>query len=191
MFYILILHGSNTLASRTATKSVDITFSTKLSVPTLKPYNIHVSQMKPGNYLLNWNFSKNTFESVIFMYHVETSATIKVNYLISVSQISLLCVRGGAIYTYNGLKNSTNAGQSFPNINVKSTSNSVGYIELDRLLTPVAVPLTYQSWSPYFGDDSFMDDGQLIFNFPDLKKIQDDGGAICTGSATVLFQPEI
>ncbi|EDG4102316.1 hypothetical protein GCR67_23125, partial [Salmonella enterica] len=169
--------------------------STNISVATMtKELNVRVRMLIPweqhggvgfyakivglDNISLKWDDSSKTFSPVKKKFRIISNGPIDMKYRVIVNSIFLSCSQDTSAIIFNAISPS-----QFPNVLYKTDKN--GIKEINVVGTSFYGVMDYISWTPEFGDNSSISEGEFEFKFPNLSGVYKSGGGRCYGGISI------
>lgn len=186
---VLLFFSMSCFSATTITNTVSV--NAIIPADPISSYEIKVTLDRPANFLnLIWDETLQSFKNVVVGYTIQTSAPSsalsKMQYNVGVRSMFFECSTQKSVMTYRGID--MNGVNGFYPIQHRQTGHSIE-INTDTIVGDIKsdTSANYLTYNPAEGGDVVASSGWFEFKFPSLSQEKADGGAICSGSANLIF----
>ncbi|EPC0894203.1 hypothetical protein ACRV3R_003548 [Citrobacter freundii] len=99
-------------------------------------------------------------------------------YRILINNIFISCSQDNGAISFDDISPS-----KFPNVVLKTDRN--GIKEYTAIRSSLIMAMDYISWTPEFGDNSSISEGEFEIKFPNLSGVYKSGGGRCYGGISI------
>lgn len=182
MVFVFFLSADISVA--TMTKELNLKVRMLLEYPKHQGVGFYAKIVGLDNISLTWDDASKTFEPVKMKYRVISNGRLDMSYRMIINNIFLSCSQDNGAIIFNDISPS-----QFPNVFFKTDRN--GIKEYKMISSSLFAVMDYTSWTPEFGDNSSIGEGEFEFKFPNLSGVYKSGGGRCYGGISIGVKAHI